>query len=72
MGNLCEPATLNDANADVDLPELSTLGVSDRYQLWEYKTAFSVTPFVKFKQSVDQAEISSGGDGFVTLDALAE
>lgn len=48
------------------------MGVSDKYTMWEYATAFKRTSFLAFKIAVDKAEQADGAEGFVTLASLSK
>ena len=71
MGGCCA-ASRKDFSMLIDLPEPSTVGVYDKFALWEYKTAFKRTPFLAFKNAVNQAEKADGEQGFVTLNSLSK
>ena len=62
----------NDHSVLVDLPPISTRGLKDKYQIWEYGTAFKRTLFLAFKMCVQAAHEDCGEEGFVTLEALSE
>ena len=66
-------AEVEDATVLQDLCAPSTSNLTDRYQIWEYKTAFKRTIFQAFRLAVDRAEIKDGtvGKGYVTLSSLA-
>ena len=57
-----------------DLPAPSTAGLKDRYQIWEYQSAWKKTGFLAYKIAVGKAEVKDGaeGKGYVTLASLAE
>lgn len=72
MGACCEPSDTGDVSVLRDLPAPDTTGISDRYTVWEYRTPFRRTAFLPFKNAVNAAEEECGGEGFVTLSALAK
>ena len=71
MGGCCA-ASRKDFGVLMDLPAPSRLGVSDKYTMWEYCTAFKRTSFLAFKIAVEKAEKADGGQGFVTLASLSK
>ena len=40
-----------------DLPAPDVSGLTDKYQIWEYKTPFARTIFKAFKLAVERAEL---------------
>lgn len=72
MGICCEPSDSGDQGVLKDLEPLSIEGIKDKYTVWEYQQAFSVTPFKAFKEAVNSALEACGDEGFVTLTALAD
>ena len=64
---------IEDLSVLQDLPAPTTSNLTDKYQIWEYKTAFKQTIFKAFELAVDRAEIKEGdsGKGYVTLTSLA-
>ena len=71
MGGCCA-ASRKDFSVLMDLPAPSLMGVSDKYTMWEYATAFKRTSFLAFKIAVDKAEQADGAEGFVTLASLSK
>ena len=45
--------------------------MKDRYEVWECKTPFKRVTFLAFKNALNEAESNCGGEGYVTLKALA-
>ena len=77
MGNICcdrcDSGGLGaDASILRDLPAPSITGLNDKYSIWEHGTPFKITSFQAFKNAINAAEAAESGDGYVTLESLAE
>ena len=51
---------IEDLSVLQDLPAPTTSNLTDKYQIWENKTAFKQTIFKAFELAVDRAEIKEG------------
>ena len=51
---------IEDLSVLQDLPAPTTSNLTDKYQIWEYKTAFKQTIFKAYELAVDRAEIKEG------------
>ena len=77
MGGVCcdrmnQGGACFDDNAElIELSAVSTIGLTDRYAIWECGTPFMRTAFWPFRRAVCSAEKACKGKGYVTLDALS-